>query len=846
MNLQIYRNDIPHILIPIDENTFFSQVVMGEHIISSSFIVPAPIDIDEGDYVMFRGERFTVNRPLPQVEKTIHATYKYDLIFEGYIYDLHDKVFRHLGSMEFSLFATASTFLQILVDNLNETSSGWVLGKVDVTEEMLIDFTQEGKGYTCKGALIKIAETFKLEFWLNGKTVNLTKQAGVETNLDFEYGRGNGLHTVTRGEINNQQFFNRIYGQGGSTNIPYGYRNGAKRLTLPEGYLEVPIPTGKRRREASVILDDIYPKRTGTLTGVSADWLTITDASIDFDLNGLKIDGETPKVSFTSGENSGREFEIDSYNHTTKTITLKPLVEADGYTYPNATFAIATGDKYVLLGIEMPAEIVTTAESDLRAKMQELLNESVNSTPPYSVEIDEKYMRDNGITVNAGDRARLKDSSLNIDRMIRINSVKFPLVNVNAVDVVLSDVVIYSDEAKQIIDTEKIKKDVTIVNKTNAERARLNVMNLRRLQNLTFDPDGYFDTERIKPLSIETGMLSVGAKSQNFSLNGVTINTSTGGNPNLLTISQGALIHYEVSIPEHGYVWQIASGEFPALDPAKSYFLSAKCSRNELTGIWYLSETPMIAESEAGFYHFNLGVLYPVGEDGVRGFDFTNGMTFITGDRITTGRIQSLDGLNWFDLTGNSFKLGDVLSGIDWNVSTPGKLTISGDIIATNANFINLFIQNLATGIENTKRVVISASDNNIELIGDDNKPIVVIDDDVANQGDGTYGSGMRIGRVGETPASTASAKGFYIYGADGTELSFIRGDANVNSVGIFTKSALQVDGLSNLNNLSFRGNLSPGIGLQGVTGEWDVRTGGEQFYKMKWVKGVLVSSVKI
>ena len=66
-------------------------------------------------------------------------------------------------------------------------------------------------------------------------------------------------------------------------------------------------------------------------------------------------------------------------------------------------------------------------------------------------------------------------------------------------------------------------------------------------------------------------------------------------------------------------------------------------------------ETPQQAEASAGNYLFNLGVLYNV-VDGRRDFDFTNGMTFINGDTIKTGKIESLDGLSWFDLSAGKFK----------------------------------------------------------------------------------------------------------------------------------------------------------------------------------------------
>jgi hypothetical protein len=727
--LQIYRDNKPHLLVNIDGNTLFSQVVMGEHVITTSFITNAPFDIDEGDYVLFRGNRFTINESLPPLEKSSSFTYKYDLEFEGFIYDLIDKVFTHLGSIEFSFFGTPLMFIQLIVDCMNTISTGWTVGEVDTLEEQLLDFYQNGQGFTCKAALSKIAEAFKLEFWLTGKTINLTKQAGVLTNLDFEYGRGKGLYKVIRGKIDNPKNFNRILGAGGTKNIPADYRGGTKRLVLPEEYLEIQLAPGKRRKEGSVVFDDIYPKRTGTLTGVSSNWLKITDTSIDFDINALKIDGSAQQVSFVSGEVAGKDFTFANYDHSTKTITIEPLTDSDGYVTPNSTFEIKTGDKYILIGIAMPLPYVTSAEDLLRTEMQKLLNQV--TIPPYSVEIDEKYMRDNGIQINAGDRVRLKDAAMGIDMIVRVLSVKFPLVNENQVTIVLSNDVIYTNEEKAIVDTDKIKKTVTVVDRRNAEKARSNSLNMRKLQGRIFNPDGtLFEGQN----SIVAGMGAFGYDSQNFGLVGVTISTNPGADKNSLNISQGKLIHYIYKIDGLGYDWAIDASEWQDLDPLKYYYVYAKCSKTSLSGQWMISEIPVSVNDITGFYAFNVGQLYEVNEEGYRGFDFTKGMTYIVGDTITSGRIQDITKQNYLDLNTGQFNLGDSISGLDWGITAGGQLTIRGQIIATTAQFIDLVVQNLNTKTSG-KRVSITESDNNIRIINALEQILIEADDDSAREG---------------------------------------------------------------------------------------------------------------
>ncbi|WP_316778435.1 hypothetical protein [Pedobacter antarcticus] len=679
MNLQIYRNGNAHIQVPIDENTFFSHVVMGEHIISSSFIVQEPIDVEEGDYVIFRGEQFTINRPLPPLDKESNFSYRYELPFEGYIYDLLDMPYMHMGALEFSYFGTARAYIQIMVDCMNSISSGWSVGQIDDTEEFALDFFEDGKGFSCKGALIKIAENRKKEFWLTGKAINLTEKAGVETNLTFEYGRGMGLYKVTRGRNDDTAYFNRLYIQGGTDNIPKSYRGGSKRLQIGDvGYLELPL-NGRKRRASSIVLKDIFPTRTGTLTAVSADWLKVTDSSIDFDLNRVRIEGVKAYVKVTSGANSGKSFEILKYNKDQKTITIDKLTDSDGYESPNSTFSINAGDKYVLLGISLPSSYVNKAEADLRAEGQILLNKAQNLIPPYSVVVDEKFMRDNGIIVNAGDRVNLKDVGMRVDSRIRVTSVKFPLVNPDQVDFVLSDAIPLNDTEKQILEGDKTKQTVITNDKINAERARVNALNMKKLSGRIFDPDGNLAKGAE---TLFAGMATIGFDSQNFGLVDVFIDPNPGADTTKFLVSGGKLTHRTYEVEGIGYTWDITGNTWSGLDPAKYYYVYAKCSKYALTGSWEISETQVLVNDNLGFYSFNLGQLYEVNAQGFRGFDFTKGVTYIVGDTITSGILQSIDKQNYWNLNNGKQNVGGADDGWDYDVTIPATLSIRNALAA--------------------------------------------------------------------------------------------------------------------------------------------------------------------
>lgn len=638
--LQLYRKGVPTVIIPIDENTVYYDECMGRFDIHVQFFSENMLDIRTDDYFIFNGIRWTINVPY---QITRNAVFEYNITFEHPSYWLKDIQLKHLGTIEFSYFGSPAMFANLIVENMNVDDSGWKLGICETMDEINIDFYASGQGYSCKGALQYVSEKFQLEYWFSGdgKTINITKQAGNETNIHFAYGRTKGLYTVERG-ILETPLYNRIYGFGGTTNLKQTYRGGAKRLTFDAGYLQRELAEGERRRETSVVLDDIFPQRTSSLTAVNSDRLTLSDTTIDFDLNGNRIEGQQAKIVLKTGELSGQEFEISSYNHSNKTIKIKANTDGNDYTLPNATFSPKIGDKYTLIGVDQPKSYVDDAEKRLK---EAVLNSFKKLTrPPYMVDIDEKYMRENAFSLKSGDRVRLTDEKLGIDDLIRVTSVSFPMVNPNLCTVVISDTITYTQEVQLVIDQGKIKEEVKQVDRSKAEQQRVAAMRMRQLQTMIFDPDGYFDGSNIKPNSIETLMLSVGAKSQNFYLDGVRIEIDI----NTINVSPGQLVHKEIQIEGLGYVWEIGGYVKDDLEINKSYYLSAKCSKSSLVGQWFVSETPMTAESEAGYYHFNIGVIYDVFESR-RDYSFTNGMTYINGDTITTGKIKAnridVDGL---------------------------------------------------------------------------------------------------------------------------------------------------------------------------------------------------------
>lgn len=679
MNLTVLRNAVTVATITIDEETKFSQKLMGEHKITVFWTVPVPTPLLIGDYIEHEGERFYLNAP-PELEKINNFTYLYEAIFEGEIYYLYNKLFMDEGQADFSYVGTPDDFIELLLTNINSTQSGWTKNSVDNAPQQTLTFSND----TCRTALTKIAEAFDMEYRLAGKEINLGKNQAIATTYSFAYGRDNGLYTLTRQNIDDKGILTRVFGFGARKNLSTDYRSAATRLVFEERFLENNADI-YGIREGAVTFEDIYPQRTGVVSAINPqDQLEFTDNTLDFDINDQLLEGTTAKVVFKTGALTGYEFEIKRYLNTSKTFIILPFSEENGYTLPNSLNYPEVGDEYTLVDIKMPQTYIDAAETLLETKTQEYLDENSVPRVVYGVDLDEKYVRDNDIELTVGKLVNVVDAALGIDSDIRISEVSYPLVNPQKLTAIISDTIPYTVQERLIADTIDNLTLTKNTDRRRAELARTSVARLRQLQDLVFDPDDYFDPGNIKPASIETLMLSVGAKSQNFGLLDVSMQPNSGGNPANLVVSGGQLVHYELEIDGLGYVWSINGQSFTALDPVKHYFLYAKCSKSSLTGIWELSEVPRLTEEVGGQYLFNLGILYPVANDR-RDFDFTNGMTFINGDTITTGKITSLDGLSYFDLTQGKFKVGDNNYSFDWNVTAPGRLTIKGALLQTTA-----------------------------------------------------------------------------------------------------------------------------------------------------------------
>lgn len=138
------------------------------------------------------------------------------------------------------------------------------------------------------------------------------------------------------------------------------------------------------------------------------------------------------------------------------------------------------------------------------------------------------------------------------------------------------------------------------------------------------------------------------------------------GDPNKIFLGAGQLIHREISYATDSYTWNMPETIVTLADPAKVYFIYAKCSSTSNSATWHVSDEMLRYDQLSGYYYFRIGVVFEV-VDGVRSEALDYGKTWINGRFVTTGRIQSALGEagSYFDLDTGYLKVGAGSTGLE-------------------------------------------------------------------------------------------------------------------------------------------------------------------------------------
>ena len=518
--------------------------------------------------------------------------------------------------------------------------------------------------------------------------------------------------------MNNAGIVTRLYVYGGTENLGRNY--GHTRLCLPgttrlTSYIEDEAAIALYGVKEGEKTYDIKPQRVGTVTALGADVITFADSTM-FDLNAKDadgkstkylIDGTSAKIKFESGGLAGYEFDLHSYDHATKTFVINKFQDENGSIFPSETsaaFQIAVGDKYSISDIQLPDEYIDEAEEELEEEGSKYLPTVSQPQVSYKLELTEGFFTslfgDEVETeiLHVGDFIPIEDEQIGVNKAVRITQIERDLLKPHSYDITLSDTITKTTTVRVWNELQEINEVIQINKLADPAKARRRWKATQELLNMVFDPEGDYYSEKIKPLSIETQMLSVGAKSTQFTLQNITFQPNYGGNANTLYVSNGLLVHYAID-PDGLKYWVLEGATYSGLTSGTAYYIYAKCPTNGTAGNIILSETAKTVDSEAGYYNFLIGVLNSVvtdegGKNPGRLVSLTYGSSTINGRFIRTGRIESNAGSCYFDLDNN--EIGGVIKFVKNDGST-GNVSDVDD----KADEVKDYINNTLPGILN-------------------------------------------------------------------------------------------------------------------------------------------------
>lgn len=468
-----------------------------------------------------------------------------------------------------------------------------------------------------------------------------------------------------------------------------------KVLQLDDIYPRAELKVAHIARREKYVRDDA-DKPVETASGYSTFFVyyvqfTTKDGSI-FHFNpktytkgqgGDVIKNQKPSIHFNSGSLTGREFEI--YNHYTQIPQIKNetgdksnvdfsgFVEVQGEAsifeiafkedgtiiIPNIGIAPQVDDEAVVFGIRMPEQYVHNAYIDLDQKAIEQIYELSKDGNEYSVKSNQVYFAESNpnltlgrhVHLNLGDRVidtRVIKLTTKLDRPYEQEIAFCKAISKGSIQTILTTI---ENTQQQVIETQLIDDE-------NVRRARQRMSEANEeLRNSIFDTDGYFKDGNIKPETIETLMLSVGAKSTDYMLEGVVFAPNNDGtttaNPNAVNIIQGTtakLTHFGISEGE-AKEWTLAKPasayttdeEGKAFADAQVYYLYARCASNGTSGTFVFSKEKYKYNQFVDtnkVYYFLVGILSSV-IDGSRILNMTYGSTTINGEQIRTGILRA-------------------------------------------------------------------------------------------------------------------------------------------------------------------------------------------------------------
>lgn len=420
----------------VNEGSKRKFLLMKEDYVTVKFNLDEPIFFKLGDYIDdgYLGvfEICDIQKP---AYNAITASYDYELRLDAYYWKWKNKIFKYTpetAGQEASWNLTAPLDVQVGIVLRNLKALGYTYKGQDFV--FSIDSTVENKAQLMSydninilDACFEMAKKWDCECWVTENIIHFGRcEFGDPVNWEI----GVNVEEMTRTD-SQSAYATRIYAFGSTRNIPSNYRpvdesvvvNGVvqRRLMLPAGtpYIDAyPNMVTEEAIEQVIVFDDIYPRRTGTMSDIAihkytdkienADG-TITEEKWDayrFKDTGITFSkayvlaGEELKITFHSGKLNGMMFGVilnpDGEPEKLSDGSWNPAAqvweivrnEDYGRKLPGDVLIPANGDTYVLTGWDSTKitqlGLVSAAEVELKTETEKYVAKSKMDPSTYN------------------------------------------------------------------------------------------------------------------------------------------------------------------------------------------------------------------------------------------------------------------------------------------------------------------------------------------------------------------------------------------------------------------------------------------------------------------------------
>ena len=421
--------------------------LMNEDYIILKFSVEEPIYFKLGDYADTELGLFELVDPYKPTLNESTGGYDYELRLDAYYWKWKNKMFRfnpEVGGSEASWKLTSTLDVHLGVFLRNLTALGYTYKGTPF--EIKIDSTVSNtsklviyENINLIDALSQMAETWECEWWVEDNQICFGRCEFGDP-VDFEIFEN--VENMTR-EESKTTYATRVYAFGSTRNIPHDYRpvdesvvvNGIvqKRLMMPVGvpYVDAyPDMTTEEAIEDVVVFEDIYPRRTGTMSSVTPvekpeeienpDGTTtestytayqFKDTGITFSKDYI-LPGEELRIVFQTGAMAGMDFAVrfnpkddpekledGSWNPEAQ---LWEIIRNEDYgrMLPADTLIPKDGDTYNLYGFDSTSEVfkdmVSRAEEELEEAAKKYVEKTKIDPNTYPCTMMSDYMYNDG------------------------------------------------------------------------------------------------------------------------------------------------------------------------------------------------------------------------------------------------------------------------------------------------------------------------------------------------------------------------------------------------------------------------------------------------------------------